>query len=400
MTTDAPTQENHQTAIQEAIAQDGFLRLTFSGKTRAQSSPWLKVVVRPIEIKQQKQIQFTYFDDRQDTTKNYSTQESIEKLDELFALAFGNIHLQTSTHDLHVRITKKQKVLVKKSAPSRQEDTPDLQHNRVKNHPISANTPDSFLQGIGILDKAGNVKPTRQDKFRQINEFLKQLQQILNLSAYTNKPLHIIDCGCGNAYLTFAAYHYLTHIHNINTHLTGIDNNPKVIQNCIQLRNNLGWHGLEFVTTPIAQYVPDTPPDLVLSLHACDTATDDAIAQGVRWGSTIILAAPCCQHELRSQIASQDFSPVLQHGILKQRTAEILTDACRAQILRILGYRADVVEFIDSKHTPKNLLIRAQKTTPQNISKIVEEYLILRNQWHIKPSLETFLQKELSPYLT
>jgi hypothetical protein len=165
------------------------------------------------------------------------------------------------------------------------------------------------------------------------------------------------------------------------------------------LRNDLGWQGLNFIVTPIADYLPPTPPDLVLSLHACDTATDDAIAQGVRWHSPAILAAPCCQHELRSQIESADFLPVLQHGILKQRTAEILTDACRAQILRILGYRADIVEFIDSKHTPKNLLIRAKKASHTDTQKQVDGYLTLRNQWHIEPSLEKFLQKELSPYL-
>lgn len=392
--------EDYQIAIENALSQDTFLRLTFSGKTRAQTSQWVKVVVRPVEIQNQRKIQFTYFDAKQDTSKNDTLTSSIEKLNELFDLAFSNIHLQTTTHDLHIRITKKLKVLLKKSAPSRTEQTPDLQHNRIKQHPLSANTPDSFLQGIGIMDGNGQVKPTRQDKFRQINEFLKQLQETLSLSNHPPKTLHIIDCGCGNAYLTFAAYHFLTQTHNINVHLTGIDNNPKVIQNCINLRDELGWTQLDFVVTPIAEYVPLTPPDLVLSLHACDTATDDAIAQGVRWNSATILAAPCCQHELRTQIESSTFSPVLQHGILKQRTAEILTDACRAQILRILGYRADVVEFIDSKHTPKNLLIRAKKTTPSHTQKQVDEYLTLRNQWHIEPSLEKFLNKELSPYLT
>ncbi len=396
---DPDTQKDHKIAIRNALTEDSFLRLTFSGKMRNETSPLLKAVVRPIQIKQQKQFQFTYFDAKQDNTKNYTEQESIEKLDALLNLSFSNTHLQTTTYDLHVRITKKLKVLIKKAAPSRQEQTPDLQHNRVKRHPISADTPDSFLQGIGIMDHEGNVKPTRQDKFRQINEFLKQLQETLSLTAYTDKTLHIIDCGCGNAYLTFAAYHYLTHIHNINTELTGIDSNPKVIENCINLRNDLGWQGLNFIVTPIADYLPPTPPDLVLSLHACDTATDDAIAQGVRWHSPAILAAPCCQHELRSQIESADFLPVLQHGILKQRTAEILTDACRAQILRILGYRADIVEFIDSKHTPKNLLIRAKKASHTDTQKQVDGYLTLRNQWHIEPSLEKFLQKELSPYL-
>ncbi|MBT4139380.1 MAG: SAM-dependent methyltransferase, partial [Candidatus Latescibacteria bacterium] len=282
---DSTPQEDHKAAIRNAISEDSFLRLTFSGKVRAGTTALIKAVVRPIQIKQQKLIQFTYFDAKQDNTKNHSAHESIEELDELLDLAFGNIHLQTTTHDLHVRITKKLKVLMKKAAPSRQEQTPDLQHNRVKRHPIPASTPDSFLQGIGIMDHLGTVKPTRQDKFRQINEFLKQLEQTLSFADYKDKTLHMIDCGCGNAYLTFAAYHYLKHIHKLETELTGIDSNPEVIENCINLRNDLGWQGLNFVVTSIANYVPPTPPDLVLSLHACDTATDDALAQGVRWGS-------------------------------------------------------------------------------------------------------------------
>lgn len=399
MNKDLTNSEDYKTDIKRAISDPSFLHLTLSGKIRAQSPNWVKVSIRPIEIKSQPQIQVTYFDDRQSITKNFQVEESLIEIDALLAQPFANINLQTTTHDLHIRMTKKGKVLIKKAAPSRTDPTPNAQHNRTKNHPISADTPDTFLQGIGIMDQAGRIKPTRQDKFRQINEFLKQLQQTLTLTDFENKTLHIIDCGCGNAYLTFAAYHYLTHIHNIQTKLIGIDSNPKVIQNCLNLRDDLGWQDLNFVTTAIADYTPPTPPDLILSLHACDTATDDAIAQGVRWNSAVILAAPCCQHELRPQLESSDFSPVLRHGILKQRTAEILTDACRAQILRILGYRADVVEFIDSKHTPKNLLIRAKKIPQTHIKKHVEEYQTLRQQWHIEPSLEKFLEQELAPYL-
>jgi SAM-dependent methyltransferase len=399
-TEDINTHDDHIKLIKKAVFEAGFLRLTFSGTVRGQKSALLKAVVRPIQIKDQKQVQFTYFEANQDNTKNFSEHESMEKLDALFLLSFSNMHLQTTSYDLHVRITKKLKVLIKKAAPSRPEQLPDLQHNRMKRHPISAGAPDSFLQGIGIMDHLGHVKPTRQDKFRQINEFLKQLHEILGLSGPSINSLNLIDCGCGNAYLTFAAYHYLSHIHDIPTQLVGIDSNPNVIENCINLRNDLGWQGLDFQVTPIADYSPPVRPDLVLSLHACDTATDDAIAQAVRWNSPSILAAPCCQHELRSQIESSDFEPVFQHGILKQRTAEILTDACRAQILRILGYRAEVVEFIDSKHTPKNLLIRAKKVPSRATRKRADEYLLLRDQWHIRPSLEKFLQKELSPFLT
>ncbi|MDA0709970.1 MAG: SAM-dependent methyltransferase [bacterium] len=397
---DSSTPEDYTTSLKQAVCDEGFLRLTFSGKTRAQASEWQKVVVRPVALKGQTRVQFAYFDARQDHTLHVGPEESPAKLDELLALAFSNIHLQTRTHDLHVRITKKQKVLSKKSAPSRPEDEPDLRHNRVKRRPIADDVPDAFLQGVGIMDGQGRVRPTRRDKFLQINEFLNQLQQSLTLSDYRDRTLHIVDCGCGNAYLTFAAYHFLKNLQGIDTVVTGIDSNADVIKNCVTLRDELGWHGLEFVISRIADFVPPTPPDLVLSLHACDTATDDAIAQGVRWQSATILAAPCCQHELRSQVDSADFSPVLRHGILKQRTAEMLTDACRAQILRILGYRADIVEFIDSKHTPKNLLIRAVKSVSSDAQQQADAYRTLTRQWHILPCLETRLRNELSPYLT
>ena len=379
------------------LADDGLLKLTLSGKAKA-AYPYVKVVLRPVLIGGKRHIQVAHFDGKKDLTQNYADAALLEKLGELLQAPFRHLHLQTTTGDLHVRITKKNRALVKKAKPSRPAPSPDLSHNREKQHILPANTPDAFLLGVGIMDASGRVKPTMQDKFRQINAFLKLLSQTFAPEESAGETIHIVDCGCGNAYLTFAAYHHLRHIRGFSVNATGVDANAALIEKCRALQDSLGWEGLAFTASRIADFSPDTPPDITLSLHACDTATDEALAQGILWNSRTILAAPCCQHELRSQIAAALFDPVLRHGILKQRMAEMLTDTCRAQILRILGYRTDVVEFIDSKHTPKNILIRAKKTAQPGDPALVSEYLALRDFWHIEPSIEKFLKRELDPH--
>ena len=392
--------EEYKTIIKEAVCQEEtFLRLIANGQIRGESNPWIKAVIRPVELKKQRKFQFTYYDSKRNITQNYGSGELPKRLEELLALPFNRIHLQATDGDLHMRITKKRKVLITKGKPSRPDQRPDLAHNRVKRHLLPGDTPDEFLQGIGIMGRDGRIKPTMQNKFRQINEFLKLMDQMVARSKLAGRELTLVDCGCGSAYLTFAGYHLLHHLQGIPIRVVGIDRDLKLIEKCKRLRDALGWGGLQFFQADIEDYVPKVVPDIVLSLHACNTATDAAIAQGVRWQSPIIVAAPCCQHELRPQLEAPVFEPVLKHGILKQRTAEILTDACRAQVLRILGYRTDVVQFIDSKHTAKNLMIRARKTTKLGNRALVAQYRALRDFWKIEPSIEKLLKDELEPYL-
>ena len=392
--------KDYKAMIREAVScGETFLRLTMSGGIRGESIPWTKAVVRPVELRGERHYQFIYYESKKGITKNYSGAEFPQRLEALLSMPFRFIHVQTTSGDLHIRITKKGKVLLTKARPSRTEPRPHLAHNRVKGYPIPRDTPDRFLQGIGIMDSSGEVKPTMQNKFRQINEFIRLMSQAIARSGLAGRELTIVDCGCGNAYLTFAGYHYLHHIQGVSVRVIGIDREVELIEQCNELCDSLGWSGLEFFQARIADYAAEVAPDIVLSLHACDTATDEAIAQGVVWQSPIILAAPCCQHELRPQIEASLFEPVLKHGILKQRTADILTDACRAQILRILGYRTDVVQFIDSKHTPKNLMIRAEKTSNPGNRSAIAQYKALTDFWKIEPSIERLLQDELAPYL-
>ncbi len=384
--------EDYRAALRGAVlCEETFLKLTVSGTVRGEDVPWVRVVVRPVRVKGHRQTQFSYFDKKVNTTRNYAGDEIENRLDDLLAMPFRQFHLQSTAGDLHVRITKKKKALIKRSKPSRPNAQPLLLHNRVKRHPLPADTPDSFLQAVGIMDRSGRVRPTKQGKFRQINEFLKLMEQAVRPEERARDTIDIVDCGCGSAYLTFAAYHYLNHIQGLSAHVVGIDLNGELIDKCSKLRDELAWDGLEFRTASIARFSPQTPPDIVLSLHACDTATDEAIAQGILWQSRVILAAPCCQHELQPQLREPLFQPVLRHGVLKQRTADILTDAFRALVLRIMGYRTDVVEFVDPEHTSKNLMIRASKALAPGDESPVREYQNLKRFWNVSPCIERLL---------
>ena len=386
---------NYKTAILNAVSNaKTFLKLTLSHPRGG--TAWRKIAVRPVEIKNAPHLQIVWFSQAQDIAENIPIAEANAALTDVLTLPFAQIQVQTSREDLHIRITKKGRALFKRAKPSRPNVQPALSHNRVKHHPLPDNRPDAFLQGLGIMDHTGRVRASMRDKFKQINAFLAHLHPVIPKS---NRPLMLIDCGCGSAYLTFAAYHYLNDIQNIPARFIGVDRNPSLMAKCRALAHTLGWTGIAFCESSIADFTPQTRPDIVFSLHACDTATDDAIARAVQWQSAVILAAPCCQRELRPQLGASVFAPVLAHGILKGRTADILTDACRAQLLRILGYRAEVMEFIDSKHTPKNLLIRAKKTSRTGDQTAVQEYCTLRDFWHLKPSLERLLARELAPVI-
>ncbi len=379
-----------RTAVLEAVLDQGsFLRLTMSGNVRGQPAPWVKVVARPVAAKRQRGIQVSYFGERKSLQKNFTEENVGPAIEALLDLPFGRVHVQCTSMDLHVRRTKKNRVLIKHGRPSLPDETPDFEHNRKKRRVLEEDGAGELLRAIGIADKRGGVRPSMQGKFRQVNEFLRHLQQMIGSTRPPMRRIHMVDCGCGRAYLTFAAYDFLSRKKVVS--LTGVDHDPEIVETCRALRDELQLDGVDFRICEISEYDPETAPDVVLSLHACDTATDEAIALGVRCESRIILAAPCCQHELRSQLDAPVFGPVLRHGLLKQRTADILTDAFRAQALRIMGYRTDVVEFVDPDHTAKNLMIRAVKTSPPGNAEAVDSYRKLKAFWNVSPSIERLL---------
>jgi SAM-dependent methyltransferase len=251
----------------------------------------------------------------------------------------------------------------------------------------------------------GRVRADQQRKFRQINEFLRIIDESGEITPPAGQPLRVADLGCGSAALTFATYYYLNHLKNIPTTMVGVDTKDHLMARLSQSANDLNWPGLAFETARIGEYHPTFgPPEIVLALHACDTATDEALARAILWGSRYIFCAPCCHHHLQAQLANKPmpvlFEPVLRHGILRERFGDILTDAFRALILRLMGYRTDVLEFIPIEHTPKNLMIRAVFTHSTPSAAIIREYRELKAFWGVTPYLETLLQERFDSILT
>lgn len=388
--------------VKDAILDsEAFVRGVFSGRRRGHVVQWKKVVLRPVLVRGKRHLQFSYFDDAKDITKNYAGAEAEAHLDALLANAFKQITVQTTEQDTEVRVSNKGEPTV--TTTPRARAVIDLTHDRHKSRILSPDNAGPLLTTIGIATSDGAIKADMQRKFLQINEFLKLVDE----TEYFNKrsggePLHMVDFGCGNAYLTFAMYQYVTKVRGLPAQLTGVDMKADLIARNTAKARALGWQDLVFATAGIRDFEPATPPDVVLALHACDTATDDALARAIKWGSSLIMSAPCCQHHLQAQLAQQPtphpFQPIFRHAILKERMGDILTDTFRALILRIVGYTTDVIQFIATEHTPKNLMIRAVRGATPGDPALTQEYNDLKALWGVTPYLEMLLGTTLTAY--
>lgn len=273
--------------------------------------------------------------------------------------SFKNALVETQSFTANVLVSKKGTITIKKKMnASAKQPKISLSHNRKKKYILEEGIPVPFLIDLGVMTQNGNIVNAHYDKFRQINRFLEYIEDILP-SLPTGRELHILDFGCGKSYLTFAIYYYLKVLKGYPVRITGLDLKEDVIRHCNELAVKYGYDKLEFLCGDIAYYDGCSQVDMVVTLHACDTATDYALAKAVGWGAKVILSVPCCQHELNKQMKNDLLSPVLHYGILKERMAALMTDGLRAQILEANGYRTQILEFIDMAHTPKNLLIRA-----------------------------------------
>lgn len=273
---------------------------------------------------------------------------------------FRNAIVETQNFTANVLISKKGAATIKKKMNAASAKAPmiSLEHNRKKKYILEEGIPVPFLIDLGVMTQTGAIVHSRYDKFRQINRFLEYIEDILP-ALPTGRELRILDFGCGKSYLTFAIYYYLKVLKGYPVRITGLDLKEDVIRHCNELAVRYGYDKLEFLCGDIAYYDGCSQVDMVVTLHACDTATDYALAKAVGWGAKVILSVPCCQHELNKQMKNDLLSPVLHYGILKERMAALMTDGLRAQILEAKGYRTQILEFIDMAHTPKNLLIRA-----------------------------------------
>lgn len=273
--------------------------------------------------------------------------------------SFKNALVETKSFTANVLVSKKGTITIKKKMNASPKQTKiSLSHNRKKKYILEEGIPVPFLIDLGVMTQNGSIVNAHYDKFRQINRFLEYIEDILP-SLPTDRELRILDFGCGKSYLTFAIYYYLKVLKGYPVRITGLDLKEDVIRHCNELAVKYGYDKLEFLCGDIAYYDGCSQVDMVVTLHACDTATDYALAKAVGWGAKVILSVPCCQHELNKQMKNDLLSPVLHYGILKERMAALITDGLRAQILEANGYRTQILEFIDMAHTPKNLLIRA-----------------------------------------
>ena len=273
--------------------------------------------------------------------------------------SFKNALVETKSFTANVLVSKKGTITIKKKMNASPKQTKiSLSHNRKKKYILEEGIPVPFLIDLGVMTQNGNIINAHYDKFRQINRFLEYIEDILP-SLPTGRELRILDFGCGKSYLTFAIYYYLKVLKGYPVRITGLDLKEDVIRHFNELAVKYGYDKLEFLCGDIAYYDGCSQVDMVVTLHACDTATDYALAKAGGWGAKVILSVPCCQHELNEQMKNDLLSPVLHYGILKERMAALMTDGLRAQILEANGYRTQILEFIDMAHTPKNLLIRA-----------------------------------------
>ncbi|HEY1350754.1 MAG TPA: SAM-dependent methyltransferase [Ktedonobacteraceae bacterium] len=391
--------QDYTTQITQLVQDDRtFVRLVLKTPLPGTGNPWRQVTVRPVLLKGGRHLQFSYLSQKQDITKNYRGGEAESRLAEALTLPFASIAVHSTTGERLFQVRQDGRAILHRRAATA-EVAPEVAHDARKQLALPAGRPDAFLQTVGVMDEQGRIRAGMHDKFVQVNELLKLLIHTGELEHLTG-PVVILDCGCGSAYLSFALYHYLSDIRQMSTSLVGIDTNEMLVRKNNEQSAQSGFAGARFEHSSILAYRPQVVPDIVLALHACDTATDEALWQGVVGRAPLILCAPCCHHHLQQQLhAVAPLGPLLRDGILKRRLGDLLTDTFRALLLRILGYRTDIVEFVAPEHTDKNLLIRAVRRGPLPDTSARDEYLALKSFWGVTPYLETLLSEELAPYL-
>ncbi len=401
-----------------------LVRAVASGRRRGADPSWRRAEMRYVDLKAGRRLQVTCYDATQAHTHNHDAAAAPEALDALLDEPFGNWHLETATHSTQLRVTKKGEAEVHTrarpalgTADPAASSQPDgegaghaqpspaqegREHDRVKPRLLAEDHP--CLRELGIADDQGRVKPSRRAKYRQVEEFLRNLEAALRAARQSGalrdptpqQPWLLVDLGCGNAYLTFAAQAFLADVRGLPVRLVGIEQRADLVARNEDLAVRLGVSDtVSFLVGDIDEADPAGRPDVVLALHACDTATDDALARAVGWAAPLVLAAPCCHHDVSAQLratpAPAPYALLTRSGILRERFADTLTDALRAAVLRLHGYRVDVVDFVDSKHTPRNTLLRAVRTGAAADESVRADYDELTGTWNVRPHLARLL---------
>lgn len=366
----------------------GLIQMVIS-KSRIKDGP-SKVKIRPILLKDKFIYQATETVGPKVLHTNYERQELIEYIGELMEERFMQLQWEGQYEDGLVLVSKKGHLTTKVKRHACKKEQAALEHNRRKKYLLAEGTAVPFLVDLGVMTPQGKIVSTKYDKFRQINRFLEFIEDILP-RLDRGRELTILDFGCGKSYLTFAMYYYLRQLRHFDVRIIGLDLKEDVIQHCNELAQSYGYEKLKFYTGDIASYEGVRQVDMVVTLHACDTATDYALAKAVYWGAKVILSVLCCQHELNGQIRNEMLSPVLSYGILKERMAALITDGLRAQLLEGVGYETQILEFVDMEHTPKNLLIRGVYTGKK---KNLEKTRRCIEELHLNPTLARLLEEQ------
>lgn len=359
---------------------------------RQKSNEVKRVKLKPIALKGIYHIQFEYQYERILKHENVTLDQVAEKVTQLFE-DFRQLQGEFKEETIQIQLSKKNKVLFK---TNKQQSTKqvNLSHNRKKQYILDPDVPHSFLIRLGVQTEDGKVKKQKYDKFKQINRFIEFIDDALE-HLPKDRTIRILDFGSGKSYLTFALYHYLHEMKGLDLRVTGLDLKKEVIEHCAEIARDLQYDQLEFLVGDINDYNDENAVDMVVTLHACDVATDMALSRAVKWNANVILSVPCCQHELNRQLDASPLDIMLQHGLVKERFAALATDSIRAEILQLVGYEAQLLEFIDMENTPKNILIRAYKTGKQPTEEQRARYHAFTQFLHAKP----FLENELKDYL-
>ncbi len=390
--------ENLKTLLQKILNKDLQQIILSNSRDPEQVQ---KVKIRPVLIRGELLFQETAYRGTQVFHENFTAEQLTDRICTALQEQFRQGEFTAKSLHATALVSKKGKLTLKVkntgNAPKAEdvageENLQALSHNRTKHYSLEEGKPVDFLVGLGVQTPDGRVTKSRFDKFRQINRYLEFIEDVID-ELPADRPIRIIDFGCGKSYLTFAMYYYLHELQHRDIQVTGLDLKTDVIRHCNELAQKLGYENLKFERGDISTYEGTDVADMVVTLHACDLATDYALDKAVKWGARVILAVPCCQHELNRQIQCDPLKPVLKYGIIKERMAALLTDALRANLLERQGYETQILEFIDMEHTPKNLLIRAVKKSgmrPKRSADIrgVEELL------HVAPTLDKLLNNK------
>jgi len=374
--------------LEEHIKAPNFVRAVLSGRRRNLTPTAERIDIKPVLIKGEEKLQIQSTDGRQVTTKNLSANEI--NFAEFLGQGFANLLAESTSESYSVRISKKDEALV---TIGRVKLERDLSHDRQKQRLLPEDN--RIFALLGMHDGHKRIKPSKMDKYRQVEEFLRLLKPTLDNEVGAQSEISIVDLGCGHAYLTFAVQEYLNN-DTQKVKVLGVDEREESKRHNDQIANSLGVDA-QFLVAKIAD-APAQAVDIAIALHACDTATDDSIAWAVKNSAKVIMLAPCCHHDLQAQVdlVPEPWSLLTRHGVVSERLIDLMTDSLRAQILKLLGYRVDIVEFIGGEHTPRNIMIRAVKTGVKVDPVEVDRYQVMLADWKIAPHLAELLKSELS----